>query len=219
MKSKRTSELLYLEKYRLVFANYDEISELKSELEEYGYDANRMNEGKQLYTKAQNLYDKNVQETSEAKEAYAIFEQAYEQLVKTYGKHRKAAKVALMHKMEVWETFSIKGETPRAYLLFIKGAKIFYNQAITHQEARPLLEKFKITDTIAQEQLSAIENIISLRAKYEKLSGESQQATQDKNRAFAEIDKWIREFYAVAKIALEDKPQLLEGIGISMRSQ
>ncbi|GIJ96987.1 hypothetical protein CAPN001_15560 [Capnocytophaga stomatis] len=218
MKVKRTSELLYLEKYRLVFANYEEMSELKSELEEYGYDSERMNEGKQLYLKTQSLYDKNIQETSEAKEAYAIFEQAFEQLMKAYGKHRKIAKVALMHKPEIWETFSIKGETPRAYLPFIKGAKIFYNQSITHQEARPLLERFKITESIAQQQLSAIENVVSLRAKYEKLSGESQQATQDKNKAFADIDKWIREFYAVAKIALEDKPQLLEGIGIQMRS-
>lgn len=218
MKSKRTSELQYLEQYRLVFANYDEVAELKSELEEYGYDSLRMNEGKQLYLKAQELYDKNKQETAEAKEAYALFEQAYDKFTKAYGKHRKAAKVALMHKPEVWESLAIKGETSRAYLSFMKDVEIFYKQAISHQEARPLLEKFKITEEVAKEQLKEIENIITLRTKYEKESGQSQQATQDKNKAFADMDKWIREFYAVAKIALEDKPQLLESIGKGIRS-
>lgn len=218
MKVKRTSELQYLEKCRLVFANYEEIAELKSEMEEYGYDSARMNEGKQLYLKAQELYDKNKQDTAEAKEAYAAFEQAYDKFSKLYSKHRKAAKVALMHKPEVWESLAIKGETARAYLSFMKDAEIFYKQVGTHQEARPLLEKFKITNTIAEEQLTAIENVVALRTKYEKESGESQQATQDKNKAFADMDKWVREFYAVAKIALEDKPQLLESIGKDMRS-
>ncbi len=218
MKVKRTSELQYLEKCRLIFANYEEITELKTELEEYGYDAELMKEGKKLYLKAQELYDKNKQETAEAKEAYALFEQAYEKFTKVYGKHRKIAKVALMHKPEVWESLAIKGETSRAYLSFMKDAEIFYKQATTHQEARPLLQKFKITEAIAEEQLTAIENIVVLRTKYEKESGESQQATQDKNKAFVDMDKWVREFYAVAKIALEDKPQLLESIGKDMRS-
>ena len=43
------------------------------------------------------------------------------------------------------------------------------------------------------------------------------QATKDKDKAFAELEKWVREFYAIAKIALEDKPQLLESMGRIMK--
>jgi hypothetical protein len=31
--------------------------------------------------------------------------------------------------------------------------------------------------------------------------------------AFANLDDWMREIYAVAEIALEDHPQLLESLG------
>lgn len=45
-----------------------------------------------------------------------------------------------------------------------------------------------------------------------KEKGESQDATKLKDTAFGELDDWMREFYAVAKIALEDNPQLLESL-------
>ncbi|MDA3893901.1 MAG: hypothetical protein PF517_19755 [Salinivirgaceae bacterium] len=47
----------------------------------------------------------------------------------------------------------------------------------------------------------------NLRTEYLKEIGESQEATKAKDNAFAKIDDWMSEFYAVAKIALEDKPQ------------
>lgn len=55
-------------------------------------------------------------------------------------------------------------------------------------------------------------------ADYIREKGESQQATQDKNKAFDAVTKWVSEFYAVAKIALEDQPQLLESVAKLVRS-
>ncbi len=54
--------------------------------------------------------------------------------------------------------------------------------------------------------------------EYLREVGESQDATKQKDAAFAEIDDWMRDFYAVARIALEDHPQLLETLGILVRS-
>jgi len=48
--------------------------------------------------------------------------------------------------------------------------------------------------------------------------GESQDATKIKDAAFVKMDDWMSEFYAVAKIALEDNPQLLESLGKLVRS-
>jgi hypothetical protein len=50
-------------------------------------------------------------------------------------------------------------------------------------------------------------------AKYLKEVGESQDATKAKDAAFAKMDDWMSEFYAVARIGLEDNPQLLEALG------
>ena len=53
---------------------------------------------------------------------------------------------------------------------------------------------------------------------YQKEKGESQQATKDKNDAFDALDKWVTRFFKVAKIALEDRPQLLESLGKIMKN-
>jgi len=39
-----------------------------------------------------------------------------------------------------------------------------------------------------------------------------------KDAAFAKIDDWMSEFYAEAKIGLEDNPQLLEALGKTVKS-
>jgi hypothetical protein len=48
--------------------------------------------------------------------------------------------------------------------------------------------------------------------------GESQEATRGKDKALAELEEWMSDFYAVARIAMEDQPQLLESLGLLVRS-
>lgn len=63
-----------------------------------------------------------------------------------------------------------------------------------------------------------ISELETARAVYLKEKGESQDATKIKDAAFAKTDDWMSEFYAVAKIGLEDNPQLLEALGKTVRS-
>lgn len=56
------------------------------------------------------------------------------------------------------------------------------------------------------------------RAEYLREKEGSQDSTKIKDAALAKMDDWMSEFYAVAKIALEDNPKLLEVLGIFVRS-
>ena len=75
---------------------------------------------------------------------------------------------------------------------------------------------------ITAEQLNAanalIADVETTRADYLREKGESQNATQTKDASFAVLDDWMSEFYAVARIALEDQPQLLEALGLLVRN-
>jgi hypothetical protein len=44
--------------------------------------------------------------------------------------------------------------------------------------------------------------------------GEAQQSTKDRDEALDRMEDWFADFKAIARIALEDKPQLLEKMGI-----
>ncbi len=218
MRTRKQSELQYLENYRLVFTNLSQVAEIQTQMADYGYDETAINEGKALYEKAKTLYDVRQTESAEEKQAYDAFANTFEQLKEQYKKHRKKAKVALLKKANLYEPFHLKKPMPQAYLKFIQEAKVFYEQMQNNAEAKPLLARFKLTEEIATAQLTAIETVTELRAKYEKEKGESQQATKDKNKAFEDIAEWMREFYTIAEIALEDQPQLLESIGKFVKS-
>lgn len=218
MATTRRTEIQYLENYRLVFNNFNEVPDLKTEMEEFGYNDAKMQEGKALYDQVLALYNQNKQETAEEKEAYSKFSQAFDALSTSYSKHRKLAKVALMNRPDLWKSLAISGSASTSYLKWAEDAATLYTQAKTHPEAQPLLEKFKLTATVADEQLAKLEELRTLRDAYNKEKGESQDATKAKDAAFAKMAEWMREFYAVAKIALDDRPQLLESVGKWMRS-
>lgn len=46
----------------------------------------------------------------------------------------------------------------------------------------------------------------------EKEKGEAQEATQKRDAAIAALDEWLGDFRVVARIALEDIPQLMEAL-------
>ncbi len=88
---------------------------------------------------------------------------------------------------------------------------------VNNSEHLQKLAQFKITpDTIAV----CIEDIALLeksRAIYHREIGELQEATKMKDIVLEELDEWMKDFYAVAKIAMENQPQLLESIGLKVR--
>jgi len=75
------------------------------------------------------------------------------------------------------------------------------------------MQGLKVDAALVAEAQTQIKLVEDKRAIYLREKGESEDATQKKDKAFAEIDRWMSDFYAVARIALEDRPQLLEALG------
>lgn len=212
------SELALLENYRQIFSNFNELQGLATEMDAFGYDKAAMAAGEKIYNDTLALYKQNTQEHAEESEAFKKYEQLFQTIETAYNRHRKHAKVALMKRPDLWKTFAIDTPTATAYLPWLQNAETFYGQVKAHPEAQPLLQRFKLTPTVADEQLARLTELQQLRDAYNKEKGESQDATKAKDAAFARLSDWGSEFYATAKIALEDHPQLLESLGKWMRS-
>ncbi len=60
----------------------------------------------------------------------------------------------------------------------------------------------------------------SLSSIYSQLKqkGEAQNATQIRDKAIDELSDWLSDFIAIARIALEAEPQLLESLGVLERN-
>lgn len=218
MKTNYLSNEKMLQNYGAMFENLAKQGELKTELAEYGYDDAKINEGKALYDKARQTFDANIKETREEEVSALAFQEKYQELHQTYIIHRKKARIVFDENAEALITLKLRGSAARSIAKSIEEMNAFYQILDTTETLLTPLAQLKIKGQDIKNQLQNLTNVSKLYADYLQEKGESQQATKDKNNSFDALDKWVSKFYKVAKIALEDRPQLLESLGKFVRS-
>lgn len=110
------------------------------------------------------------------------------------AQERKTAKVILQVK-SLYDTL-----LSRSDLLKIAGDKV----GITKQEI--------------QESRQTLDELIQAEADQQKAIGENQHLTQMKNQAVEELRDFTRSVRNIARVALKNYPQLLEKLGVVVRS-
>ena len=83
---------------------------------------------------------------------------------------------------------------------------------LNNSELQAKVARLKLTQEGITKALELIEQVNLLRSEFLKELGESQLSRKTKDEALAAIELWMREFYAVAKIALDDKVKLLKAL-------
>lgn len=215
---RRISETQLIQNYGVLFKNVKTESVLAAELAEYGYNAAAIAEGEALYNTLLEKYNTNKTETAEQTSAYAVFDQVLENTRAVYTTDRKKAKIVFKNHPDVLKNLQLKGLTPIRNAALIDTMGLFYETLNNNPDLLTPLNRLKITADHVASQLTKVTETQQAYATYIKEKGESQQATQDKNKAFDAVSKWVSEFYSVAKIALEDQPQLLESVAKLVRS-
>jgi hypothetical protein len=213
-----TTEAKTLEKYRVTFENSASQTQISTTMAKFGYDAPTMLIGKALYDETRLAYDTNKTKTDESNAAQAEFKSKRSELEDIYASHRKKAKVVFRNDPLTANQLAITGIMPKAYIKWLEDVKKFYVVALAGTDIQTNLSKLNITADDLNATNALIPGLEATRAAYLKEKGESQDATSIKDAAFAKLNKWMREYYAVAKIAMEGNPQLLEALGLVMKN-
>ena len=212
------SEAEALEQYRVALENAENQSAISLIMSELGYDSKIITEGKSLLSETRKVYDSNKTEADESSATYADFSLIKNQLNDTYTLHRKKAKVIFRNDSLTADKLAISGSLPRTYIKWLEGIKKFYSVSISDKNIQAKIARLKITTEDLNAANTMVSELETARSIYLKEKGESQDSTKVKDAAFAKLDDWMSEFFAVAKIGLEDNPQLLESLGKLVRS-
>nr|WP_297307472.1 hypothetical protein [uncultured Flavobacterium sp.] len=215
---KKLTEVQVIQNYGVLFENVKKDTVLATELAEYGYDNAAIVQGETLYQTLLAKYSTNKTETAEETMAYTNFSTHFNELVSAYVTDRKKAKIVFKGQTDVFKNLELNGTLPVRNASLLNTISVFYELLQNNSALLNAISRLKVNEAHVNEQLSKLATTKSAYANYVQEKGESQQATQDKNKAFDDVIKWVNEFYAVAKIALEDKPQLLESISKWVRS-
>ena len=214
----KNSEAELLEQFRVALTNVESQPEIARIMTELGYDSEKIAEGKELLQFTTQAYQLNKTEDDETSEAYNTFSKKKELLEEEFNRHRKKAKVIFRKDPITSERLAIAGAKPRSYVKFLETVKKFYTEALKDESIQTKLARLAITQSDLSATAELIMEMEAARTDYYREKGESQDATKRKDTAFAEMEDWMSEFYAIAKIGLEDNPQLLESLAKFVRS-
>ncbi len=207
-----------LEQYRIALDNAENQTQISAVMADLGFDSVVIGEGKAILAETRQAYDGNKTEDDETTAAYADFLSIRTKLEDTFNVHRKKAKVVFRNDSLTADKLAISGAMPRTYIKWLEAAKKFYSVASTDAGIQGKLVRLKISLEDLTAANTLITDLEAARSLYLKEKGESQDSTKAKDAAFYKIDDWMSEFYAVAKIGLEDNPQLLEALGKIVRN-
>ena len=84
---------------------------------------------------------------------------------------------------------------------------------------RAQMENFRIAPEELEQTKAMVDAAHSLYQDRIHGKGDAQHATQQRNKKRRELRQWMAQFKKAARLALHDEPQLMEVLGVTVRSQ
>ncbi|MEL6882055.1 MAG: hypothetical protein AAFP09_16130 [Cyanobacteria bacterium J06607_10] len=183
-----------------------------------GYTTPRLREGKKLYNLAAAAQLEQQMEAGGQLTASQTLQDTWATAKKSYIRFVKIARVAFKRSTGVATQLSLSGKRKESLSGWLGQANQFYKSALADKAILTGLKEFGITEQKLKAGLAELQAVEAANLTQEKEKGEAQAATKRRDAAIDELQDWLSDYLAIAKIALEEEPQLLEGLGILVRS-
>jgi len=214
MARKTFAELLEQRRVLIFNSSKPEIATL---LQSYGIDSTHLENGVNLYNSVITATENQRREQQEEGLAYDNLYVSKDDFATRYKKTFKIAKMASRTDANLQDRLKVNAPVERAIESWILQAIDFYNRLNNEPDFITVLNKYGITsETISQEKQIA-DNLRLLRNEAMSEKGQAQEATRVRDVELEKLDDYCYELKTIAKIALENQPQLLEELGILVR--
>ncbi len=204
----------FIESSKVLIENAKNLDSLSVVLAQYGYDAARLTAGAKLWGEAEALVRKQSREYGEQHQAGADVDQAQAEVESAYMKALKVARVAFAEDAMASATLKLNGPRKQSMSGWIDQAATFYANLAPGSALAPKMLRFGYDVAKLRRESDLVE---ALRAKLQvqaKETGEAQAATAERDAKLRELDVWVSELKAIAKVAFHETPQNLEQLGL-----
>ena len=187
-------------------------------LADYNYTPARLAEGQTLLTSADALITAQVGGLGDQKNATEDKDEAWAAADKVYMRHLKAARLCI-HKSGDRTLLALDGNRENSYLGWRGQANQFYTQALARPDLLAQLADLNLTAAKLKAGLAMVTTLEAARETQQSQIGLKQNATEERDKVLNDLRVWLSKYLAVAELALEDEPQLLESLGVLVRSR
>ncbi len=195
--------------------NANEHAEIKARLKKYGMTPEEMKKGNTLLNNVLLQNHDKGDCYGEKKALTAQLKQQTKETRKQFRRHVAVVKLALADQPVAINSLNI-ARLATQQDAWQAQATYFYLKVTNHLDT---LKDYKLSaEELAQNQAN-VEALTTLRNRRMQLKGDAEEATRNRDLSLRALRLWMKEFYGIARIALADKPQLLEALGITVKSE
>ena len=184
----------------------------------FGYDDERLQQGRELLEKARRAQESFVKEYGEQFESTDEYLDAREEADKTYMRHLKVARVAFDEDQPARGALRLDGRRKQVLSKWLEQTRLFYRNALNDADYQAALSEYNITEDDLRAGLEKIDAVETADVRQEKEKSEAQRATDERDEAIDALDAYMSKFRDIARVAFEDDPQQLEKFTITAPS-
>ena len=188
--------------------------EIQGFLAPLGYPLETLQAGRALYEAAAAAQQNQKMQYAEQIGATSELDRLRETANTTYMRHLAIARVAFKNDPMAQSALVLNGERKRNFAGWLAQTQQFYGSLSEDARLQEPLARFSITPEVVAEARAQIQAVLDANVARETERGEAQRSTQDRDLALDALQDWMSDFLAIARVALEPDPQLLEALGI-----
>lgn len=210
------AEFLY--QCRLRIKNSIEDQSIQSAVAPMGYTTERLETGDVLLDESEQLCDSFEKEHGEVAQAFANRNKEQEKADKTYRIHLAIAVIVFKNNNAAQAALLLAGRRASTLSGWIRQCNSFYNNLLSNPEWLAQMSTYNIDEEALKAAKQLVANVANFADVIMREKGEAQNATKLRDAKLELLAEWVNDYESIARLALADQPQLLEKLGIVVKS-
>ena len=178
--------------------------ELRQAVANFGYDEERLSEGRQLFDELVRVAE--LQEATD-EERRLCFERksAFQtELSADYMKYLKIARIVFNKNEEAYLSLALKGQRARTYEKWYHQVSVFANNLLANKEYLGKMSSFGIKEKNIKILKQNLDKIQRMSEECTRLSARVSSVVKDKKTRMIKWQGWLSDFVKIVRIAIED---------------
>ena len=200
-------------KAKLAVTNAKKHPEIAARLILFKYDNERMNEGDQFCTDARKLYVRQVAKNGDQHGATAKIKECRSKASSAHSQTYKVSKIVFKDDSGAQTSLGLRGRRLQSLSGWLPQTLYFYVNLLGDEDFINRMAYFGYDRDKLEAEYVLVKAVEEAVLEQKTAKGKAQNATKERDAKVAEMDRWMSDFRAIAKMALADKSQLLESLG------
>jgi hypothetical protein len=189
-------------------------SEIQGLVADYGYSATKLNAGKALYDTAVTAVNAQKAKAGAQQDSSHSVARAEKAARDAYQALAKVARALFVKDTSQLAALGLNRREANDTAGFLAAAHTLFDNAAS----LPALANYGYDSAKLQAERSKITALDFANQQQEAAKGSAQQATREQDSALKALSEWTLQYLKIAKVALREKKQLLEKIGVTART-